>query len=71
MNLAGLSIQRSRVTFVLLTVVPNTLVGLVILMTGVFGPFADRFGPGWLFLVFAIFSAVATSVRSATRGGTW
>src|SRR5690606_37263703 len=41
------------------TAVSNTVVGLAILATGVFGVLSDAIGLAWLFVVFAAMSATA------------
>lgn len=43
------------------TAVSNTVVGLVILATGVFGVLSEAIGLSWLFVVFAVMSAAAVA----------
>lgn len=55
-HLVDMADQDDRAVY---TAVSNTVVGVVILAAGAFGPLADAVGLAWLFVVFAAMSALA------------
>lgn len=55
-HLVDMADQGDRAVY---TAVSNTVVGVVILAAGAFGPLADAVGLSWLFVVFAAMSALA------------
>jgi hypothetical protein len=57
-HLVDMADENERTVY---TAVSNTVVGIVILATGVFGALADAIGLSWLFVVFAAMSAVASA----------
>jgi hypothetical protein len=61
-HLVDMADQDERAVY---TAVSNTVVGIVILLTGLFGVLADAIGLTWLFVVFAAMSGLAAVIAGS------